>query len=147
MGEFHSVIPQSNSQRERESTYFQDHTEFHSVIHENSIKRERESIYIPEHERTQEIDIDALLTLPETPEETEEEVEAENLEYIAPDDPDMQLLNQRDIAIEQLRLEEEQRYLENQNMVLEQQLMEKENERLRDQTGVLNSILVPNLVE
>merc|ERR1712106_368521 len=25
--------------------------------------------------------------------------------------------------------------------------MEKENERLRDQTGVLNSILVPNLVE
>merc|ERR1711892_42136 len=147
MGEFHSVIPQSNSQRERESTYFQDHTEFHSVIQQNSIKRERESIYIPEHERTQEIDIDALLTLPETPETEEEVEEAEHLEYTTPDNQDMQILNQREIAIEQLRLEEEQRYLENQNMVLQQQLVEKENERLRDQNEVLNSILVSNPVE
>eukprot|EP00092_Neocalanus_flemingeri_P012677 GFUD01013661.1.p1 GENE.GFUD01013661.1~~GFUD01013661.1.p1 ORF type:complete len:1234 (+),score=333.98 GFUD01013661.1:335-3703(+) len=121
--------------------------EFHSVNAQSNIHRQRDPAYIPEHERTQEIDIDALLALPETPEETEEEVEAENLEYIAPNDPDMQLLNQRDIAIEQQRLEEEQRYLENQNMFLQQQLMEKENERLRDQTEVLNSILVPNSVE
>ena len=30
--------------------------------------------FIPEHERTQEIDIDALLNLSDTPEETEEEL-------------------------------------------------------------------------
>eukprot|EP00090_Calanus_glacialis_P027954 TRINITY_DN4457_c0_g1_i1.p1 TRINITY_DN4457_c0_g1~~TRINITY_DN4457_c0_g1_i1.p1 ORF type:complete len:1674 (-),score=340.16 TRINITY_DN4457_c0_g1_i1:2371-7392(-) len=122
-------------------------SEFHSSFAQSHIAQERESTYIPEHERTQEIDIDALLALPETPEETEEEVEAENFEYKTPDNPDMQLLNQREIAIEQLRLEEEQRYLENQNMVLQQQLVEKENERLRNQNEDLDSILVPNPIE
>jgi len=125
-----------------------NHTaEFHSIIPQGNREREIVSPFIPEHERTQEIDIDALLALPETPEETEEEVEAENLQYVAADPSDIQVFNQREIAIEQLKLEEEQRYLENQNMVLQQQLMEKENERLRDQTNVLSSMLVQHSVE
>jgi hypothetical protein len=118
-------------------------SEFQPSFQQSNTEEVKESTFIPEHERTQEIDIDALLALPETPEETEEEVEAENLEYEnAADNQDKQMLNQREIAIEQLRLEEEQRDLENQNMVLQQQLVEKENERLRDQTEVLNSMLV-----
>ena len=121
--------------------------EFQSSVVQSKVEEETESTFIPEHERTQEIDIDALLALPETPEETEEEVEAENKEYKAKETQDMQMLNQRDIAIEQLRLEEEQRYLENQNLVLQQQLMEKENERLRDENEVLDSIIASNHAE
>ena len=100
--------------------------------------------FIPEHERTQEIDIDAILALPDTPEETEEDLAAEeepqNLQIyseiiekqIAFDDGAVINSNgELGYLEEQNKLEQEQKILENHNLVLEQQLIEKENERLR----------------
>ena len=113
--------------------------------------------FIPEHERTQEIDIDALLALPDTPEETEEDLEAEENGQFSFSSSTQQTCFQRDFReadqkvdleqvnhqeniisnseeinyiVEQKLLEQEQRYLTDHNLVLEKQLMDKENERL-----------------
>ena len=95
--------------------------------------------FIPEHERTQEIDIDALLALPDTPEETEEEVEAENAEFSFASS-NQETTYQKNLAEEEALLEQEQQYLVTQNLALQQQLMDKETERLteldiNDRTG------------
>ena len=113
--------------------------------------------FIPEHERTQEIDIDALLNLSSTPEETEEDLEAEESGQFSFTSSTQQTIFHRDTETEaekqsiltpqhqldnvvsdeqtylseQLRLEEEQQHLVNQNKALEQQLVDKENERLK----------------
>ena len=87
--------------------------------------------FIPEHERTQEIDIDALLALPDTPEETEEEVEAENAEFSFASS-NQETSYQRNLAEEEALLEQEQQYLVTQNLALQQQLRDKETEMMQE---------------
>ena len=117
--------------------------------------------FIPEHERTQEIDIDAILNLSDTPEETEEELLEEEeqgqfsftsstqqtiyqrefsqdqkiLESIncqTVDPVPVQKENQTDKYLEEeKRLEMEQTNLVMHNLALEQQLMDQENERIK----------------
>ena len=116
--------------------------------------------FIPEHERTQEIDIDALLNLSDTPEETEEELLEEEQGQFSFTSSTQQTIYQREFSLDQntlasmpepvdhdtvleqnqsvndcyqdeeKRLEMEQTNLLKHNMALEQELRDRENERM-----------------